>query len=103
MKGIFGPYVATSVYNRLYRTLGYEVEAQAVADAAARGDRQAIGTALSDELVDDVLVLGDADAVVAKVKEYVANGVTTVAIAPLAPDLASAEATFRAVADRWRS
>lgn len=101
VKREFAPYVATSGYNRFYRWLGYEEEAEGVAAAAEEGDREAMVEALSDRLVDEVFVLGDADEVSARVHDYVDNGVTTAAISVLSPGIEEAEKTLRAVAERW--
>jgi probable F420-dependent oxidoreductase len=102
LRAVFAPYVATSVYNRFYRWLGYEEEAEAIARAAAARDRAAMTAAYSDRIVRDLFAVGDAGAVVDRVREYVAAGVTVPVIAPLAPGPAEAAATLRALAERWR-
>lgn len=79
----FAPYAATSVYNAHYRRLGFVEEAEAVATAFAARDRAAAAAALSDALVDAVFVIGDAEAVSARVAEYVDAGVTVPVIAPM--------------------
>lgn len=99
IKHTFAPYVATSVYNRFYRWLGYEREAQAVLDAA--GDRAAMAAALSDRLVDDLFCLGTAEEVAAKVAAYVDHGVGVPVIQPLGRDREQAEATLWALAGAW--
>ncbi|MGH3440748.1 MAG: LLM class F420-dependent oxidoreductase [Nitriliruptorales bacterium] len=101
VKTIFGPYLATAVYNRYYRSIGYEEEAEAVAAAAARGDREGIVAGMSDRLVDDCFVLGGPREVAEKVRAYVDNGVTTVSIAVLNPDPDGAVTTLRAIAEGW--
>jgi alkanesulfonate monooxygenase SsuD/methylene tetrahydromethanopterin reductase-like flavin-dependent oxidoreductase (luciferase family) len=100
VKAVFAPYIATSVYNRFYRWMGYEEEAQAVLDAA--GDRAAMAAAISDRVVDDLFCLGTADEVAAKVAAYVDAGVTVPVLAPLSLGREQAEATLWAVADAWR-
>lgn len=101
VKATFAPYIATSVYNRYYRSLGYEEEADGVADAAATGDRDGMVTAVSDRLVDEVFVLGDADAVTERLRAYAEAGVTVAAVQPMAPDVGAAAAMLRAIAERW--
>lgn len=98
LRRTFAPYVATSVYNRFYRWLGFEEEAQAVLDALAAGDRAAAGAALSDALLDTVTVVGDANVVAARVRAYLDAGVTVAAIQPLDADAEGAERTLRAAA-----
>jgi probable F420-dependent oxidoreductase len=96
VKAVFAPYIATSAYNRFYRWMGYEDEAQGVADAA--GDREAMAAAISDRLVDELFCLGTADEIAAKVGAYVDAGVTVPVIAPLSSGRVQAEATLWPVA-----
>lgn len=103
LRMIFAPYVATSVYNRFYRWMGYEEEAEAIAQAAAAKDREAMGKAFSDRIAQDLFVVGTADEVVARLHEYVDAGVTIPVVAPLAPDAAGAAATLQAIGDRWNT
>lgn len=103
LKMIFAPYVATSVYNRFYRWMGYEEEAEAIAQAAAAKDRDGMTKAFSDRIAEDLFVVGDADAVVARLREYVDAGVTVPVIAPLAMGVDDAAATARAIGERWNS
>jgi probable F420-dependent oxidoreductase len=101
LKMVFAPYVATSVYNRFYRWMGYEEEAQAIADAAAAKDREGMAKAVGDRIPQDLFVVGTADEVVARLHEYVDAGVTVPVIAPLAPGADAAAATLRAIGERW--
>jgi probable F420-dependent oxidoreductase len=99
VKAVFGPYIATSVYNRFYRWMGYEDVADAI--LAAEGDRDAMAAAVSDELVDELFCLGSADEVAAKVAAYVDAGVTVPVLAPLSFGREQAESTLWAVADAY--
>jgi probable F420-dependent oxidoreductase len=100
VKAVFAPYIATSVYNRFYRWMGYEAEAQAVLDAA--GDRRAMAEAITDRVIDDLFCLGTADEVAARIAAYHEAGVTVPVVAPLSFGREQAEATLWAVADAWR-
>jgi probable F420-dependent oxidoreductase len=100
VKAAFGPYIATSVYNKFYRWMGYEDEAQAVLDAA--GDRSAMAAAVTDRIVDDLFCIGTADEVAAKIARYVDAGVTVPVLSPISFGREQAEATLWAVADAWR-
>jgi len=102
LKSLFAPYVATSVYNRFYRWMGYEEEAAAIAEAAGRRDRDGMAAAFTDQMADDVFVLGSADEVVARLREYVDAGVTIPVIAPVAPGVDAAAETLRAIGEHWR-
>lgn len=101
VKSVFAPYIATSVYNRFYRSLGYEDEARTIAEAAERGDREAIVEGMSDELVDDIFVLGPAEEVADRVNAYVEAGITIPSIAVMGYGIEDAERTLAAVADGW--
>ena len=102
VKMIFAPYVATSVYNKFYRWMGYEEEAEAIARAAEAKDREGMAKAFSDRIAEDLFVIGTADEVVARLREYVDAGVTVPVIAPMAvsPDMAAQ--TLRAIGEGWR-
>ncbi len=101
VKAVFAPYLATSVYNRFYRWMGYEAEAQGVLDAA--GDRAAMAAALSDDLVDELFCLGTAEQVADKVAAYVEAGVTVPVIQPLSLGREQAEATLWPLAAAYRA
>ena len=99
VKSVFAPYIATTVYNKFYRWMGYETEAQAVLDAA--GDRTAMAAAVSDRIVDELFCLGTAEQVAAKIAAYVDAGVTVPVVQPLALGREQAETTLWGVADAW--
>ena len=52
--------------------------------------------AYSDEMANDVLVIGNADEVATKVRAYLDAGVTIAAIEPLAPGVEAATMTLKA-------
>lgn len=99
VKHVFAPYIATSVYNRFYRWMGYEEEAQGVLDAGR--DREAQAAAISDELVDDIFCIGTPDEVAERIAGFVDAGVTVPAIQPLAMGAEQAEQMLRAIASAW--
>lgn len=99
VKGVFAPYIATTVYNSFYRWMGYEEEAQAVLDAA--GDREAMAAAISDRIVDELFCLGTAEQVASKIGAYVDAGVTVPVIQPLSLGREQAEAILWSVARAW--
>lgn len=94
----FGPYVAAPVYNRFFAWCGFDVEAKAIADAFGRGDRSGLAAAMTDDLVDRVTILGDADRCRAQVAEFVAAGVSTPVLSPLATDKQGVLDVFEAFA-----
>ncbi|MBW3620417.1 MAG: LLM class flavin-dependent oxidoreductase [Actinobacteria bacterium] len=101
VKHTFGPYIATSVYNRFYRWMGYEEEAQAILDAD--GDRDAQAAAISDRLVDDIFLIGPAEAVADRIRAFVEAGVTVPVVQPMAADLQQAEGMWQAIAAAYRA
>lgn len=100
---VFAPYVAIKGYNRSYRWMGYAEEAEAIAEAAAAGDRAAMAAAFSDRMARDLFVIGDADTVVRGIRDYIDAGVTVPVIAPLAPGADAAAYTLREISLRWPS
>jgi probable F420-dependent oxidoreductase len=98
VRAAFTGYVAQPVYNAYFRWCGFEAEAAAVAEAFARGDRAASAAAMTDELIDRVSILGSAEDCRRQIAEFVAAGVTTPVISPLAADRAGVERVFEALA-----
>jgi probable F420-dependent oxidoreductase len=94
----FGGYVAAPVYNRFFAWCGFEAEARAVAEAFARRDRAGVAAAMTDELVDRIAILGPAERCREQLAEFVAAGVTTPVLSPLAADSRTIEAVFRTFA-----
>jgi probable F420-dependent oxidoreductase len=90
----FGGYVAAPVYNRFFAWCGFEAEARAVAEAFARRDRAGVAAAMTDELVDQIAILGSADHCREQIAGFVAAGVTTPVLSPLAVDRAAIESVF---------
>lgn len=99
VKHVFGPYIATSVYNRFYRWMGYEREAQAVLDAGR--DREAQAAAISDGLVDDLFCIGTPEEVATRIADFTAAGVTVPVVQPLAMGAEQAEQMLAAIASSW--
>ena len=98
VRGFYAAYVAQPVYNKFFAWCGFEDEAAAIAEGFARGDRKATNAAVSDDLVDRVTLLGTAERCREQLAEFVAAGVTTCVISPLATDRRGVEAVFEAFA-----
>lgn len=94
----FGGYVAAPVYNRFFAWCGFEAEARAVAEAFARRDRAGVAAAMTDDLVDRIAILGPAERCRERLAAFVAGGVTTPVLSPLAVDPHAIEAVFRTFA-----
>jgi probable F420-dependent oxidoreductase len=98
----FGGYVAAPVYNRFFAWCGFEDEARAVAQAFARRDRAGVAAAMSDAMVDRIAILGPAEKCRAELAAFVAAGVTTPVLSPLAAERRAIEAVFEAFAPARR-
>ena len=59
---LLAPYLSVAGYNRFVAAQGFEGEARAVAKAWADGDRQGALAAISDDLVDALVLMGPAGA-----------------------------------------
>ncbi|MCU0667752.1 MAG: LLM class flavin-dependent oxidoreductase [Myxococcota bacterium] len=94
----FGGYMSAPVYNKFLAWCGFEDEMRAVAGAFARKDRAGVAAAMSDDLVDRITILGPAERCREQIAEFVAAGVTTPVLSPLAMDRRSVEAVFEAFA-----
>ncbi len=94
----FAGYFAQPVYNAYLRWYGFEEEAEALLRAFERGDRAGSAAALTDELIDSIAVLGSEEHCRERIAEYVAAGVTTPVLAPLAASREHTEAAFAALA-----
>jgi probable F420-dependent oxidoreductase len=94
----FAGYFAQPVYNAYLRWCGFEAEAQALSQAFARGDRAASAAALTDQMIDRIAILGSAERCREQIAEFVAAGVTTPVISPLATDVRAIEKVFETFA-----
>jgi alkanesulfonate monooxygenase SsuD/methylene tetrahydromethanopterin reductase-like flavin-dependent oxidoreductase (luciferase family) len=88
-------------YNRMMAEHGFATEAAAIAEAWARGDREACERAVSDAMVDATSVSGTPAQCRVRIEEYRQSGIDLPIISPFArgPDAKSRfEATIRACA-----
>ena len=82
IRQMMGPYFATSVYNRFIGWCGFAEEARAI-DAAWRAkDRTGNVAAVTDEMIDRLVIIGPAEHCRARLAEFAAAGVTTPMIHP---------------------
>jgi alkanesulfonate monooxygenase SsuD/methylene tetrahydromethanopterin reductase-like flavin-dependent oxidoreductase (luciferase family) len=94
----FGGYLSAPVYNKFLAWCGYEEEAKAIAAGFAAKDRAAVASAMHDDLVDSIAILGTADECREQLAAFVAAGVTTPVLAPLATSAEAAERVFETFA-----
>lgn len=76
-------YAVVDSYARSFERAGYEAEVAAIRDAHAAGDREGALAAVSDRMVDDIDVMGDADTVHATMRAYADAGVDVPVLMPL--------------------
>ncbi len=90
VRAAFGGYLAAPVYNAFLGWCGFPEEAKAIAAAFAKRDRAGVATAITDEIVDRIAIIGTPDECRAQIAGFVKAGVTTPVIAPLATSPADA-------------
>jgi probable F420-dependent oxidoreductase len=98
VRAAFGGYVAAPVYNRFFEWVGFGDVARGVAQAFERGDRRGSALAMTDDFIDRVTILGTAEECRERLAEFVAAGITTPVLSPLAPGPEAAAAVFEALA-----
>jgi probable F420-dependent oxidoreductase len=91
-------YYSTPVYNKFLAWVGYEEEAETIAAGFREGDRDKTISALSDEAVERLAVIGDAEKCRAEVQGFMEAGIQTPIINPIATDPAEAELAMEAFA-----
>jgi probable F420-dependent oxidoreductase len=97
-RAAFGPYVAASGYNAFYRWLGYEAEAEAVAEAMTKGQRAEVQRAISSDLADALVVYGSEENCRRRFDEYRRAGADAIVTIPLASSSAECWRTLAALA-----
>lgn len=98
VRSVFGPYAATSVYNKFFSWIGFEEEAAAVAKAWSEKDREGLAGAVSDDMVRAMAVIGTADECRERLDEYFDAGLDVAALNPMALDPADAYRMMRELA-----
>ena len=92
----FGPYYATPVYNKYLAWAGYEQAAAAIREGWAAKDREKTAAAMSDEMIDEIAVIGTMEEVQDRIRADAEAGVHTQIIAPMAATPEDAMRTFSA-------
>lgn len=99
-RSAFAPYYATPVYNRFLAWCGFQDVAETITSGWAERDRDKTTGALTDELVDEIAIIGDAEECRERVRELAAGGIDTHIIASFTLDLSVLDRTFEAFASR---
>ena len=90
------------IYQKLFRQAGFVAETDAVVAALERDDDEAALAAITDELLDDYILLGDGDRCRAKLAEFEATGVDVLLFAPLPIHGAPLEPRFLPLFEEFR-
>lgn len=85
IRAAFAPYYATPVYNAFLAWSGYEEVAQTIREGWAAKDREKTTSALDDQLVDDIAILGTQEECQDRVREYGEMGITTHIVSCVSP------------------
>ena len=95
-RAAFAPYYATPFYNRFLAWAGYEAAANAINEGWQQKDRAKTTGALSDALVDEIAIIGSAEACRDRIRAAAKGGIHTHIIAPQAADEGELMATLEA-------
>ena len=95
----YAPYYANPVYNKFLAWSGYEGAATELLEGWANRDRARTAAAFSEEMIDEIALIGSVEEVQEGIRADAAAGIHTHIIAPIAPVNAfhpDARATFSA-------
>ena len=97
------PTTRPPVYNKFLAWAGYEDAAATITEGWAEKDREKTSSALTDELIDEIAIIGTEGEIRERVQEDSDGGVHTHIIAPLAGNIEDLERTFAAfTADKFQ-
>jgi alkanesulfonate monooxygenase SsuD/methylene tetrahydromethanopterin reductase-like flavin-dependent oxidoreductase (luciferase family) len=99
-RAAFAPYYATPVYNSFLDWAGYAEAAATIRRGWAEKDREKTGGALSDELIDEIAIIGDEAEISARIRTHAEAGIHTHIIAPLPGTSDEIERTLAAFSAR---
>jgi len=95
-RATFAPYYATPVYNKFLAWAGYEDAAETITEGWSAKDRGKTTGALTDEMIDEIAIIGPEDEIRDRIREDAEGGVHTSIIAPLAASPEDLKRTFDA-------
>jgi alkanesulfonate monooxygenase SsuD/methylene tetrahydromethanopterin reductase-like flavin-dependent oxidoreductase (luciferase family) len=94
---LFGPYFTNPVYNSFLGWAGYGTEAAEILEAGDVGDWRRVRAALSDDLVDEIAVIGTAEQCQERLFTLAEAGIQTPMLFCLSDDPDVQRATFSAL------
>jgi alkanesulfonate monooxygenase SsuD/methylene tetrahydromethanopterin reductase-like flavin-dependent oxidoreductase (luciferase family) len=95
-RAAFAPYYATPVYNKFLAWAGYDDAASTITKGWAQKDRNMTSGALTDEMIDEIAIIGSEEEIQARIQADADGGVHTSIIAPLAASQEDVQRTFDA-------
>src|SRR5581483_8401343 len=98
--GAFGAYIVAPGYDTFFTWQGYGDVVEGVRAGRAAKDRPASRAAVTDDILQDLVVAGSADEVRARLKTFMNLGVTTPAVHVFWPDPQTAWNTMRSLAPK---
>jgi probable F420-dependent oxidoreductase len=90
------PYFATPVYNRYLAWAGYPEQADQIRQGWAGKNRQQTESALSNELIDEIAIIGSKEECQQKIRSYLKAGISTALVTCVSPDPLVREQTIAA-------
>ena len=81
----YAPYYANPVYNRFLAWSGYEEAARELTEGWANRDRARTAAAFSEEMIDEIALIGTVEEVQEGIRQDAAAGIHTHIIAPITP------------------
>ena len=96
LRAACGPDYATPVDNHVLAWAGYTEAAAQIAEGWAAKDRAKTATAMSDEMIDEIAIIGNEDEIQERIQADADGGVDTHIIAPLAGNREDVERAFAA-------
>jgi alkanesulfonate monooxygenase SsuD/methylene tetrahydromethanopterin reductase-like flavin-dependent oxidoreductase (luciferase family) len=93
-RAAFAPYFATPVYNKFLAWAGFEDTAETINAGWAAKDREKTTGAFSDELIDEIAIIGTEEEIRERIQQDADGGVHTHIVAPLAASAEEVERTF---------
>jgi probable F420-dependent oxidoreductase len=100
LRAAFGPYFATTVYNRFVAWCGFDEEAREILAGWQAKDRGRVAAGVTDDMLDRIGIIGSAEQCRERVEAFRAAGVTTPMISSFFPDEQVTWRTFAALAPR---
>jgi len=95
-RAAFGPYYATPVYNKFLAWAGYTEAANTISEGWAEKNREKTASAMTDEMIDEIAIIGNREEIQARIQADADGGVHTHIIAPLAANAEDLNNTFEA-------